>query len=296
MQPRSEGGQRCLSFRLTTSPSSKSHSYNDCYGNIVHHFNVPTPHRTLAITAESMVILSPPDPLPDAIGEEAWAALDVMIEAEDWWEFLAPSRFAMPSPLVESLADELGATRRADPLIVLRELNQRMYKAFGYDPEHTEVDSPIDLALAERKGVCQDFAHIMITLVRRLGIPCRYVSGYLFHRAQDHDRSEQDATHAWVEALLPGLGWVGFDPTNNLLASERHIRTAVGRDYADVPPTRGVFKGRAKSHLEVGVKVAPSEAPIPDDEVDPRPMGGAALPPELDGTLALLEAQQQQQQ
>jgi transglutaminase-like putative cysteine protease len=296
MQPRSEGAQRCLSFKLTTSPASRVSSYTDSYGNIVHHFDIPAPHKVMAITAEAIVILPPPTPLPAALGPEAWAELDALTEAEDHWDFLAPSRFAQSTPLLLELADELEAVRRDDPLVVLRQLNERMYRSFAYDPEHTEVDSPIDLALEARKGVCQDFAHIMIALVRPLGIPCRYVSGYLFHRVEDHDRSEQDASHAWIEALLPGLGWVGFDPTNNLVAGERHIRTAVGRDYADVPPTRGVFKGRAESHLAVGVKVAPTEAPIPDDEVDPRPLGSAAPPPDLAEGLEGLEVQQQQQQ
>ena len=124
------------------------------------------------------------------------------------------------------------------------------------------MDSPIDDAIKSRQGVCQDFAHIMIALVRSLRIPCRYVSGYLYRRAQDHDRSVVDATHAWVEALLPPLGWVGFDPTNCLLAGDRHIRTAIGRDYADVPPTRGIFRGQTASELSVAVRVtASAEAP-----------------------------------
>src|SRR5260370_971135 len=123
------------------------------------------------------------------------------------------------------------------------------------------------VTLKERRGVCQDFAHIMTTLVRELRIACRYVSGYLFHRAEDQDRSAADATHAWVEALLPGLGWVGFDPTNNLVAGERHIRVAIGRDYGDVPPTRGVFKGEAKSELSVAVQVSPSSGPLPEDKL-----------------------------
>jgi hypothetical protein len=114
----------------------------------------------------------------------------------------------------------------------------------------------------------------MITLVRtKLRIPCRYVSGYLFHGENDHDRSLHSATHAWIEAFLPQLGWVGFDPTNWLLARERHIRTAIGRDYADVPPTRGMFRGQAKSDLTVAVRVTPSETttgldqdlPVPED-------------------------------
>ena len=123
------------------------------------------------------------------------------------------------------------------------------------------MDSPIDEAIKSRQGVCQDFAHIMIALVRRLKIPCRYVSGYLYRSAQSHDRSVVDATHAWVEAFLPPLGWVGFDPTNCLLAGDRHIRTAIGRDYADVPPTRGIFRGQTPSELAVAVRVTASVDP-----------------------------------
>jgi transglutaminase-like putative cysteine protease len=129
----------------------------------------------------------------------------------------------------------------------------------------TTVNSPIEASLSRRQGVCQDFAHIMIAIVRGLRIPCRYVSGYLYHGDQQ-DRSSEGATHAWVEALLPGLGWVGFDPTNNLIAGYRHIRTAVGRDYADVPPTLGTMKGRAETELQVRVRVMPSQTLLPPDE------------------------------
>jgi transglutaminase-like putative cysteine protease len=127
------------------------------------------------------------------------------------------------------------------------------------------VDSPIDEALESRQGVCQDFAHIMIALVRQLKIPCRYVSGYLFHADSAKDRSPAGATHAWAEAYLGELGWVAFDPTNNLPGCERHIRVAIGRDYADVPPTRGVHKGEAGSELSVTVSVSPIDAPEPAD-------------------------------
>ncbi len=293
MQPRSEGNQRCLSFRLTTAPPARVNNYTDCYGNTVHHFDIPAPHRLTTITAEAIVILQPPPLLPDRLAPDAWTALDALTDSEDHWDFLAPSAFAHRTPLLDGLAHELDLRRRDDPLSLLTELNQRLYDAFAYDSEHTDVDSPIDVALAARRGVCQDFAHIMIALVRSLRIPCRYVSGYLFHQVEDHDRSAEDATHAWVEALLPELGWVGFDPTNNLIAGERHIRTAVGRDYADVPPTRGVYKGRAEEILEVGVKVVPTEAPIPDDEVLPV-LASVAAPAET--TEGLLGQQQQQQQ
>ena len=195
--------------------------------------------------------------------------------------------------VLAALAAELKVERRADPLSLLREINAAIYETFDYAPQSTSVDSPIDDALEARKGVCQDFAHIMIALVRELKIPCRYVSGYLFHGREDHDRSAADATHAWVEAFLPELGWIGFDPTNNLLTGERHIRTAVGKDYADVPPTRGVFKGLAQSELSVGVQVSPTEAPPPEDEMMAMTTWIAPPPPPIEDDI---QQQQQQQQ
>ncbi|EFO78974.1 transglutaminase domain-containing protein [Oscillochloris trichoides DG-6] len=288
MRPLSEGFQRCLKFNLTTSPNATIHHYQDAYANAVQHFDIPGQHRQLTITAEAIVAFTEPPRLPRSLSPEAWNLLDDLVAEQDVWDFLAPSHFARPSPLLNTLAEQLDVRRRGDPLSLLFEIAGRMYRTFAYAPQTTSVDSPIDQALANRKGVCQDFAHIMIALVRPLGIPCRYVSGYLFHRAEDHDRSESDATHAWVEALLPGLGWIGFDPTNNLLARDRHIRVAVGRDYADVPPTKGVHRGRAESTLEVGVKVLPTEVlNIPDTDL---------LPPVPAPTVAEIELEQQQQQ
>jgi transglutaminase-like putative cysteine protease len=158
------------------------------------------------------------------------------------------------------------------------------------------VDSPIDLALSTRTGVCQDFAHIMITLVRtKLRIPCRYVSGYLFHGESDKDRSVHSATHAWIEALIPQLGWVGFDPTNWLVAGDRHIRTAIGRDYSDVPPTHGIFRGRANSELTVAVRVTPSEGTPSLDQELPVPEDWSALPEQPPPPTRQQQMAQQQQ-
>ena len=176
-----------------------------------------------------------------------------------------PATFAHTTDLLQQLASEIHLERhqvRSD----LFNLNQALYQLFAYVPNSTQVDSPIDEALRTRQGVCQDFAHIMIALVRQLQVPCRYVSGYLFHGEDgNEDRSPEGASHAWVEAFLPGPGWVAFDPTNNLVGSERHIRVAIGRDYADVPPTRGVYKGEAQSELSVVVIVSPAEAPLPEE-------------------------------
>jgi len=269
MEPRSERGQRCLNFRLALNPNARVMLYRDYLGNIVHHFDIPGQHHQLAIVAEATVEMKPFPDLPESLPAQAWATLDEMARAE--YDMLLPSYFTQPTLLLDELAAELGVMRRDDPLSLLRQLNSAMYNSFAYKAQTTDVDSPIDVALEARQGVCQDFAHIMTALVRsKLGIPCRYVSGYLFQRQNGQaDRSAQDATHAWVEALLPDLGWVGFDPTNNLLCGERHIRVAVGRDYADVPPTRGVFKGEAESELSVGVRVSPADEPQAEVALQP---------------------------
>jgi transglutaminase-like putative cysteine protease len=269
MHPRSDQNQRCLTFHLSVSPRCRVFSYRDHLANQVHHFDIPGQHGQLVIVAESLVEVQPAQQIPAFLAPDAWDELDSIIEQGDYWEMLLPSEFATATPALDALAEELDLRRRDDPLMVLHQLNEQMYNHFEYVPKSTKVDSPIDLALLTHAGVCQDFAHIMITLVRtKLRIPCRYVSGYLFHGHKDHDRSVNSATHAWVEALIPQIGWVGFDPTNWLIAGDRHIRTAIGRDYADVPPTHGIFRGRANSELTVAVRVTPSEgAPSLDQEM-----------------------------
>lgn len=254
MQPRSDGTQRCLQFTLTTSPNSRVLMYQDHDGNIVHHFGIAGKHSRLTVTADALVETGPAPLIPYELGRGSWERLAELTAGGEFWEFLHPSQFVVGSPLLTALTEEIGIDIRADPLAILRRLTTEIYDRFDYTPQSTRVDSPIDEALEARTGVCQDFAHIMIAMVRAMGIPCRYVSGYLFH--QDHaDRSSAAATHAWVEALLPDLGWVGFDPTNNMLAEDRHVRVAIGRDYGDVPPTRGVFKGVTVVNTDLTVSV-----------------------------------------
>ncbi|HBY62582.1 MAG TPA: transglutaminase family protein [Solibacterales bacterium] len=295
MQPRTEGVQRCLQFNLSVKPKARVMAYRDFLSNTVHHFGVPGAHRDLAVIAEALVEVRGEHEPPAALAPSAWDELDALTRAGDYWETLAPSAFAQPTGLLLGLVREFGAVRRDDPLSLLNELNARMYDAFDYVPRATKVDSPIDEALRSRHGVCQDFAHIFIALLRHIGIPARYVSGYLYHRRQDHDRSAEGATHAWVEALLPHLGWVGFDPTNNLIAGQRHIRTAIGRDYADVPPTKGVYKGAAESSLAVVVRVSPSDAAPPADDLMPMPVS-EHWSPAAEPDRAAIDYQQQQQQ
>jgi transglutaminase-like putative cysteine protease len=273
MHPRSDSSQHCLSFTLSVSPRCRVFTYRDHLGNNVHHFDIPGEHNQLVIIAESVIEQQPLPEVPFFLSPDAWTALDDLIDAGDYWEMLLPSRFAMETDAVRELARKLEVTRRDDPLMLVHELNRRLFEYFEYVPKSTRVDSPVDEAILSAQGVCQDFAHAMIALLRTVRIPARYVSGYLYRSLDNHDRSTPDATHAWVEALLPYLGWVGFDPTNNLVAHRRHIRTAVGRDYADVPPTNGIFRGSTASELYVAVQVTGSDQapaldrklPIPED-------------------------------
>ena len=280
MRPRSEAGQSVRQFDVTIEPRARVFVRRDWMGNIVHHFDIPGAHDTLSVIADALIEVAPPRLLPLSGHPDDWRALDSATLADDFWDFLHVSHFCTPTPALDQLAREIGWERRDDPISLVQWLNKTIYNRFDYKTQTTRADSPIDEALKARAGVCQDFAHIMITLLRGVGIPARYISGYLYHRTDTADRSVADATHAWCEAFLPGYGWIGLDPTNNLLATERHIRTAVGRDYSDVPPTRGNYiklrgkdKEKGLSEMKVAVHVAPADAPRPEEF---EPAGAAA--------------------
>jgi transglutaminase-like putative cysteine protease len=269
MQPQKSATQRLLSFELELDPAAQLFTYPDSFGNAVYHFDVPHPHDRLAITARSAVETQEPETPPDALDLGEWDRLKGDFVQGECFDFLRPHGYARQTEALAAFvaSRNLDELRRHDPLTAARRLSQAIYEAFDYQPGVTEADSPIDLALSQGRGVCQDFAHIMIAICREWGLPARYVSGYLFtQRAEGHDRSDPDATHAWVEVFLPSLRWIGLDPTNNLEVGERHVCVAVGRDYADVPPSRGVFKGEAQSQLAVGVSVRRARAAVTDPE------------------------------
>jgi transglutaminase-like putative cysteine protease len=296
MQPKSEDAQRCHRFELHTAPRARVHAYRDASGNAVHHFNIPAPHAKLIVTARSVVeMLHIPD-LPDALPLDAWHAIDALESTGEHWDYRVPGRFTQSTTKLGELDRILALDRRVDPLTFVRRATAGIFERFEYVPKSTRVDSPIDEALQAGKGVCQDFAHIMLALLRVHGVPGRYVSGYLPHGADHHDRSEPAATHAWIEAWLPGLGWVGFDPTNDGEARERHVRVAVGRDYADVPPTRGVFKGDAASDLAVAVKIGRVDAPPPPVVIGEPVWASREDAPPIPFDRAVEEQIQQQQQ
>jgi transglutaminase-like putative cysteine protease len=261
MRPATNEQQRCLHFTIDVQPRARVFDYRDHYGNHVHHFDIPRRHAELSITTRSQVEMEIAPPAPAALTIDAWHEVDEWARGGAHWEFRQPSHFAEWTPaLLTFAASTEAAGRKQDPLSTTTAVMAALHTQFEYAPNTTRVDSPIDEALAARRGVCQDFSHVMIAVLRRLGLPSRYVSGYLAPVSVQDSENAPIATHAWLEACLPGLGWLGFDPTHNVAAGVRHVRVATGRDYADVPPTRGVFKGGAASSLTVAVEVTAGEA------------------------------------
>jgi transglutaminase-like putative cysteine protease len=299
MQPRSEGPQMLRSFQIVTVPRAQLYAYTDHFGNAVYHFNTLREHDELRIEAQATLEVAAFADLPDATDKLEWQRYNEFNLSDDHYDLLEPSKFARPSAELSAFmtAQEL-VSPRGDPLTALKRLSTAIHDGFGYQPGITEVHSPIEHALKEGRGVCQDFTHIMIAVARQWNIPARYISGYLHHSRNGHDRSEDGATHAWVEAWLPSFGWVGFDPTNGMMAGDRHVRVAVGRDYADVPPTRGTFKGVSESELAIAVAVEPTQAPIRHEDFlrVARPMSKPPPTPSMPERLYHQQQQQQQQQ
>lgn len=259
LRPLDGARQRVLGFEMTTSPSGRVSTETDPFGNTRQVLTVNEAHDTLEVVSVSTVEVLPPPALPERLGPDAWEVVRSWDTDPSCWEFAHPSPGASPTPALTDFVSEIGARPRVDPLSDLVGLTLSINDSFDYVSGSTSVDSPIDDILATRKGVCQDFSHVMIAIARSWGIPTRYVSGYLHVADGDRDGlggPPSTATHAWVECRLPTLGWVAFDPTNRTLADQNYVRIATGRDYGDVPPTRGVVEGGANSSLGVDVRIS----------------------------------------
>ncbi len=253
LQPQDDERQQLLRFELTTDPPAPNNAEPDGFGNTKHVLNIHREHESLVITAHSIVVTLAGEPTVESPGGGGWEALRSDGDAFGDWDYLHPTALTQPSSALAGFAQGKGLeTPEGDPLTALKSLMAEIHGSFTYEAGNTTVASPIDQALESGKGVCQDYAHVMLAVARGWGVPSRYVSGYV-HTGRGDDRTE--ASHAWVECRLPGLGWVGLDPTNNCAADERHIRVASGRDYRDVAPTRGVLQGGGATELDVEVRV-----------------------------------------
>ncbi|MDE2991859.1 MAG: transglutaminase family protein [Chloroflexota bacterium] len=257
LKPCDDAGQRLLEFDIDTDPPAPVNEERDSFANTKHVLNVHRDHESLAITARSRVDSAPPATLPESLGASAWDEIRQWRDSFTLWDFTRPSALTEPSPALAALTARLGIEPAGDPLHAVQRLSNTLYRSFDYVPGSTTAVSPVDHILETGRGVCQDYAHAMIAIARSWGVPTRYVSGYLYE--PEPDGAAHSASHAWVECLLPDLGWVGFDATNDSLAGPDHIRLAVGRDYRDVAPTSGIFRGGGESRIEVEVRVRPHQ-------------------------------------
>ena len=254
MKPRDDDSQRLLHFEASTVPHAPLNEEVDGFGNTKHLVTIHRAHQVLEVTARSTVETARADTLPGVQSVVGWEELRSSAESFAQWDFTHASAMASPSPALSAFVGRLGLDPGSDPGESLLRLSDTLHDCFEYVPGSTSAISPIDHILESGRGVCQDYAHVMIAIARSWRVPSRYVSGYV-QVSETGKQTPDSATHAWVECLLPDLGWVGFDPTNRRLVDERYVSVAVGRDYQDVAPTRGVLTGGGESSLEVSVRM-----------------------------------------
>ena len=268
LAPRTLPGQRCPWHELDIQPVPVGRGVHvDCFGNIAAYFEVEGKHEALEVTARSLVeVLA--NGLQTACTTPAWESVRDACHGEKLTPGSDAGIFRFASPMVP-VGPDFAAYARPDfppgrPILeALTALNSRIYDDFTFDPRATDVTTPVAEVLKKRAGVCQDFAHLMLACLRSLGLPGRYVSGYL-ETAPPPGQPRlvgADASHAWVSVFCgEQAGWVDVDPTNNLLPGERHITVAWGRDFSDVSPLRGVTLGAGGQWLEIAVDVIPLDA------------------------------------
>lgn len=236
-------------------PSSQLTQAEDSFGNTNHYFDLHYSHDELVISAHSKVEPSKATLLPDSLGISAWKEIHSWRDSFDLWDYTHTSELTQSSGKLEEFVNQHQIKPGNDPLRSVHFLMRKLNEVLDYVPQSTTATSTIDHILKTGQGVCQDYSHVMIAIARSWGIPTRYVSGYVYDISTVGSNAMSSATHAWVECLFPGLNWVGFDPVNNSVVDENHILIAVGRDYRDVAPTRGVLRGGGKTVLDVDVVI-----------------------------------------
>ncbi len=255
LQPREDANQQLLSFKLELEPTAAIVAFTNFLGNTGHVCSNFKAHRELIVRSTSEVSTVGQPTVPSALAVDAWEELSNHATVVENWHFLAPSAYVYNCELLDRFCSQNNIVQTSDPLTSILEASSRINSLFNYAPGSTTVDSPIEEILGSCCGVCQDYSHVLLSIGRNWGIPSRYVSGYLHLEGASGEQTPSGESHAWTEFLLPDLGWVGIDPTNNSLADHRHVRVAAGRDYSDVPPIKGVIFGGGKATLDVQVIV-----------------------------------------
>ena len=259
LMPINDERQTCTNFSLVTSPLSHVFHYDLPTGR-VHHFNVRHEHRQLIVTALSHVITQPSDAIADLpIGGPDLEYYESGEIRQDYAEYLMSTERVPNNLDLDNLIQAArSGSETPDTASFLISLNNVLHRGLTYKKGATDVDTPLQTVIETREGVCQDFAHLMLAICRRVRIPARYTSGYLYTRGvsgSDSDIVDGDAMHAWIECLLPDNRWHGFDPANGVVTGEAFVRVHFGRDYGDVVPMRGVFEGPQARTLDVSVSV-----------------------------------------
>lgn len=255
LRPVDDFFQVCRDFHLRISPDrAETRDYLDYYGNRVHYFDLTASHEQLVIEAESHVETKPDAQRPDVPAVPSPGLPGARSPSELYSEFLAASHYVpLTVELWRETQDVFADDARTEIWKDALRLGRHVYKTFSYKPHTTGVHTLATDALKLRTGVCQDYAHVMLGLCRTVGIPARYVSGYFFNRSRRP--GEIEASHAWVEVLVPGFGWAAYDPTHDRIADERYVKVAAGRDYADIRPVSGTYRGAPTRELRVEVTV-----------------------------------------
>jgi len=249
MEPRSDAMQRCHSFRIGVGQHVAMHHYRDGFGNGVHHFNMLRPPTNVRILAASVVETEDAGQAPmasQAAFPEDWrhGEWEVPLEVLDYLPLRGPVRH---TPLLEPILAQLRPVPWMRVGMWVCQVAEYIRGRFAYARDVTDATSPIDHLLEHGKGVCQDFTHLMIAVLRSFGVPARYVSGYI------HRENKESQSHAWCEVWLPDVGWIGFDPTNGCPVGGHFVKTAVGRDFTDVPPNKGTYRGGGSERITVRV-------------------------------------------
>ncbi len=255
LRPVDDEAQTCRDFALRISPGgSDVRDYLDYYGNRVHYFDLAASHEQLVIEAESQVETIANDQRPSIPVVPSPGRPGAHAPSEIYAEFLTDSHYVPHSvELWRETQDVFADDGRNDVWNDALRLGRHVFKTFKYKPHTTGVHTLATDALKLRTGVCQDYAHVMLGLCRTVGIPARYVSGYFFNRSRRP--GEIEASHAWVEVLIPDYGWAAYDPTHDRIADDRYVKIAAGRDYADIRPVSGTYRGAPTRELRVEVTV-----------------------------------------
>lgn len=251
LEPPSTPEQTVESFALLVQPEVRLDRYTDFYSNLVHHFEIPSAHNSLLIESRAKVETHWPEAIDPGARLYPMEKLDDVLEAERCFDFLQSSRFVELD--VDAWRLALDATEgQTDVWPAVLELMRFTHEYLKYEPNSTHVHTRVSEVIAQKRGVCQDFAHLLIGLCRSVKIPARYISGYLATETAS-------ATHAWMEIYIPGHGWRALDPTHNRQIDETYVKIGHGRDYGDVAPVIGNYHGTLQRRMDVEVKIKPAD-------------------------------------